>query len=316
MSERHPHEFPKDEHAFLLNHPPRANNDDRPENVAYQQAPAFENLHGSLNPFTLPSSPYDNFNNAGTLVNYQHAFQPSNFDPQYHMHAYSRAHPSNMHASTGFFTSPVPEQSWIDEIHPSYIPAGGENLDWTTSAARSHGWLVDTPFTNPAEQAIYANTLTTLPIYQYPLLNTTASEASIAQRLGSETMPQPPFQQPLSTRPASVALKVRSEKFKKDITALLHDNAGHNGHKPMRISKTKKAEKVDNNVKQEACWRCKRYRKAVGSSLCSRIMRLIGQVYWPGYLQRMLNGWFSSLAVSHRLQKRSDGGFCGENNAL
>jgi hypothetical protein len=316
MSEQNPLEFPKDDHTFLPNHPPHANDQECRENVTYQQAPTFDDFHGSFNHFTLPSSPYDRFDNAGTLVNYQHAFQPLEFDPQYHMHAYSGAYSSSMIAPTGFYNPPIPEQPWVDEIHPSYTPVGSENFDWTPSNARSHSWLVDIPFTNPAEQAIYANTPTTLPVYQYPPSKTTTPEGLIAQRFVSESVPRPPLQQALSTRPASVALKVRNEKFKKEITTLLCDNAVHNTHKPMRVSKTKKAENADNNVKQEACWRCKRYRKAVSYFLCSRILGLMGQVHWPGYLQRMLDGWFSSLAVRHRLQEGSDGGFCRENNAL
>lgn len=275
MSKQHSHEFPKDDHAFLLNHSPRAN-DDRLENVTYQQAPAFDNFHGSFDPFTLPSSPYDHFDNAGTLANYQNAIQPLDFDPQYHIHVYSGTHSSSMHAPTEFYNPPVSGQPWFDEINPSYTPVRSENFDWAPSDARSHGWLVDAPFTNPAEQVIYANTPTTLPVCRYPPLDTTALEASITQHFGSETIPRPPLQQALSTRPASVALKVRNEKFKTEITTLLYDNAGHNAHKPMRISKTKKTEKVDNNVKQEACWRCKRYRKAVSSSLCSHILQANG----------------------------------------
>ena len=315
MSEQHPHEFPKDERAFASHHPPRANEGDRPESATYQEAPAFYDSHGSFNPFNQFSGPYDHFDNAGTLVNYQHTFQPLDVDPEYHMHTYSGAHPSSMHAPTRFYNPPIPEQPWVDEIHPSYTPIESEPFEWPPNP-RSYGWLVDTPFTNPAEQIVYANTPTTLLVDQSSPLETTASAASFTQRFVSEAIPRLPLQQAFSPRPSSVALKVRNEKFKKDITTLLHGNAGHSGHKPMRVSKTKKSEKADNNVKQEACWRCKRYRKAVSSSLCSYIPELMGQVYWPGYLQRMLNGWFSSLAVSHRLQEGSDGGFCGENNAL
>lgn len=325
MSEQDPHEFPRDERAFVSYHPSRAfvsyhpsraNDGGRPESATHQEAPTFDDFHGSFHPFNQFSGPYSHFGNAGTPVNYQHTFQPLDFDPEYHMPTYSGAQPSSMHAPTGFHNPLIPEQPWVDEIHPSYTPVGSETFEWTPTDSRSYGWVVDAPFTSPAEQVIYANTPTTLLVDQCSPLETTASAASCTQHFVSETTPRLPLQQALSTRPASVALKVRNEKFKKGITTLPHENSGHNGHKPMRVSKTKRAEKADNNGKQEACWRCKRYRKAVSSSRCSRVPELIGQVYWPGYLQRMLNGWVSSLAVSHRVQEGSDGGFCGENNAL
>jgi hypothetical protein len=271
MSEQHPYEFPKNEHAFLRNQTTRANDNDRPENVSYQQAPVFDNLHGSLHHFRLPSSSYEHFDNTGTVTSHQHAFQPLDFDPQYHMQAYSGVQPSNMHAPTAFFTPQTPGQPWIDEIHPSYTPVGGENFDWTPPNACSCGWLVDTPFSNCAEQVAYANTPAMLPVGQYPSLGTTTLEASPVQRFVSDVTPRLPMQQVFSTRPASVALKVRNEKFKKDIATLLYESSGHNGHNPMRVSKTKKAEKADNNIKQEACWRCKRYRKAVSRSLSASI---------------------------------------------
>jgi hypothetical protein len=263
MSDQHPHEFSKDGHAFLANQPARANDDDGHENITYQQAPTIDNFLASFNPFNLPLSSYDNYDNRGILVNYQHAFQPLGFDPHYHMQAYSGAHPSSINAPTGFYNPPVPEQPWIDEIHRSYTPVGGETFEWNPSDARSYGWHTGAPFTNPAEQVVNANTPTTHPVDQYFPLETAASEASIARRFVPETITRIPLQQVLSTRPASVALKVRNEKFKKDITTLLYDKADHNGHRAMRVSKTKKAEKPDNTMKQEACWRCKRYRKAV-----------------------------------------------------
>ncbi len=316
MSEQHPHELAKDVNAILHSQRGRANDDDRPENISHQQAPAFENFHPSFNTFTLSSNTYDYFSNAGTIVNYPYAFQPLHFDP-HHMHAYSGAHPSNIHAPAGFFTVPIPEQLWTDEIHPSYIPVGSQNFDWTPPDARSCGLLIDdTPLTNPTEQVVYANTPTTPPIEQYLSLETAASEAGVTQYFVADTIPRHPLQQPTSTRPASVAFKVRNERIKKEVSTLLYDNADHTVHKPMRISKTKKPEKVNNNVKQEACWRCKRYRKAVSFALCKHKTGLKRKVYWARHLQRMLHSWISSLALGNWLQEGSNGGLCRENNAL
>src|SRR5271168_1262613 len=98
MSEQHPYEFPKNEHAFLRNQTTGANDNDRPENVSYQQAPVFDDLHGSLHHFRLLSSPYEHFDNTGTVTSHQQAFQPLDFDPQYHIQAYSGTQLSNMHA--------------------------------------------------------------------------------------------------------------------------------------------------------------------------------------------------------------------------
>jgi hypothetical protein len=280
MSEHQPHEFLRDRHAFLRNQPPPA--DDCIEIASHQQAPAFHNFHGSFNHFTLPSSPYENFDNTSTLFTYQHASQPVNLDSQYQMHPYTGAQTSNIHTPTSFLTSAAPGQPWMDEVHSSYAPVVGENLDWTPPEAPSHGWQVDTPFTTYSEQFTYANTPTVLPISQNDSLEGTISEGELVQSFVSNITPRPPMQQAFS-KPLSIAHMFKNEQFKKDIETLLFENSGHNGHKPMRISKTKKANKTgqaDNQAKQEACWRCKRYRKAVSCLPSMHNNVLNGKVHW------------------------------------
>jgi hypothetical protein len=261
----HYHELAKDEQeqAFLPYHPPRLNADGRPEASSHPPAPTLDDFHGSFNPYDLHSGPYDHLDNTGTVVNYQHAFQPIPYSPQYQPPPFSGAYPSNMHAPTALYNPPFLEQPWMEEIHPSYTPIGVETFEWTSSDSTSYGWLVNTPIANPREQFIYEHTPTIIPVNQYSPLEGTTSNNLIGH-FGPETTPRIPLQHAILGRPASVAVKVKNEKLKKDITPLLYEKSDHASHRPLRVSKTKKAERGDNHsVKQEACWRCKRYRKAV-----------------------------------------------------
>lgn len=257
----HHHGSADNGNAILPHHPTRRDDEGLQETSSFSQSPTLDDFHGSFNPFGLLSRPYDYLGNSGTLVNYQNAFQSIDYHPQHHLQEFSGAQPNSMQAPSDFLNPPVLEQAWIEEIHSSYTSISGGPLDWS-SYSRSPGGFLNTTFTGQSEQLEYENIPAMLPANQYAPSDTTVSGTLIAQFV-PETMPKIPLKQALSTLPASVAVKVRNEKLKKDITTILYDKAEHIGYKPLRVSKTKKGEKFGNNPKQEACWRCKRYRKAV-----------------------------------------------------
>jgi hypothetical protein len=112
---------------------------------------------------------------------------------------------------------------------------------------------------------VYEHALTTLSVNQYSSLAGTASDTLISHFV-LETTHRIPVQQAVLTRLVSAVVKAKNGKLQKDIKVLLYEKSDHAGCRPLRVSKSKKAEKASNNVKQEACWRCKRYRKAVSLS--------------------------------------------------
>jgi hypothetical protein len=267
MSEHQSHhqELPKDEHdqAFLPYHPPRSNVQDRPEAGTRLLAQSFDHFHGPYSHFGLLSGPYDHVDNAGTLVNYQHAFQPIVYDTQYQPPAFSGSYTPTMYAPTGSYNPSCLEQHWKEEIHPSYTPIGGDTFEWAASNSTSQGSLANTPLTNLGEQFVYEHTSNILPANQYYSVESNTSDDLITHFM-PETTPRIPLQHVASTRLGSTAAQVQNEKRKTDITKILYETSDHTGHRPLRVSKTKKTDKAENNnVKQEACWRCKRYRKAV-----------------------------------------------------
>lgn len=266
MSEHqdHHHGLPDDEHAHLPYHLARPTVDGPHESVAHRLAPTLDDFHGFLSPFEPLSGPYGHLDNAGTLVNYQPAFQPTDYTPQQHLYAFAGDYNPSIHMPTGFYNSQTIEQPWVEEIHPSHTSINVSTFGWTPPDSNSYGWLVNTPFTNPGEQLGNENAVTMLPVHQYSPLDNPASDPFYAYFV-PETTPRIPQQRTEAMQPASIAIKVRNENLKKDITTLPYEKSDHTEHRPLRVSKTKRAEKGNNNIKHEACWRCKRYRKAVSS---------------------------------------------------
>jgi hypothetical protein len=266
MSEQDLNQFPKCDHIFLYNQQALAESNDC-LNDSNPQATKLDDVQASIQRLPPVPGTNDHSDTIETPINYQNLFQPVEFYPQYHIPAYATSLTTGHYASVGFPTLSTAEQPWVDEINPMHAQIGTGNSTLTTSNTYPYSWPVDTQFAIPLDQADYTNPLIATTLTESSFLQTRALDTVVTQRLKSNAIPQPPQGQLLSTLLASEASTLRNKGSRKACSALLFDNIEYNGQKSMRVSKTKKATKIDKKVKQEACWRCKRYRKAVSVSI-------------------------------------------------
>jgi hypothetical protein len=243
------HSFPQDAWS--------ANNNEGVEDIE-SQTRNFDNPQDFYDQFGPVPIPYNPFDFPETLVDYQHAFPPQNFGPPSNLYTFPDTNIVNMHAPEGFITQQIPRHTWVDEFHHTYTPATNETHEWAQPGANTSGWIMD-----PPAQGQYTP-------YEATPMNPQPDQSSLVcavpeTYITHHFVPETPrvLSQYHSASGSAVVVRSKNPKVKKEFITAQYEISDPNGHRPLRISKAKKGTRMDTIVKQEACWRCKRYRKAV-----------------------------------------------------
>ena len=233
-----------------------ANDNDGVEDIELQTR-NIDNPQEFYNQFGPVPIPYNPFDLPDTFVDYQHAFLPQSFGPP-DLGAFPNPNAVNMHAPEAFLTQQIPGHIWVEEVHHTYTPAANETYEWTQPSTNTHGWITD-----PSAQGQYTS-------YEATPMNPQPDQSSLVcavpeRYMTHQFVPETPrvLSQYQSASGSAVVVRSKIPKVKKEFITAQYEVSDPNGHRPLRISKAKKGTRIDTIVKQEACWRCKRYRKAV-----------------------------------------------------
>lgn len=276
---QHQDVFPKQEEPPVSHQQWNANAVEKLQETTFYQEQPFDIPQGTYDQYTLPPGLYNNFDYSEQYNNYNETFPGPQIDHRANYNTFPPGNAMNMQAEPEHINPPLPEYPWADEIHQSYIPATNVMYGWAPSDTEPYNWMIPTATLTPqisyqpSPATVHMNQLTPSPV------ESIGSDSFGERQFVPDMVPRLNLlQYPVPTPPMSVVNRTKKQMAKLEFATSPYEILDPNGQRPLRVSKSKKL-KGDSGGKQEACWRCKRYRKAVCSWSISADMRLTEQVY-------------------------------------